>query len=318
MDINLRDVDCFLACARLGRLSLAAQELNVAVPTIVKAIRRLEEEFHIELLEPGRQAQLTPWALDFAVAVRGLSAGYADALRVVSEVKAQRVGFRIGFPDPGRARQMVQPLSELVRDHPGLRLKIRMGQADLAMIRAVREGELDIAVMPISGPIPDGCDGVAVGVDPSVPVVRAGHPLSLMPSPELADLAPYGWSLAGPHSPVTRWLCATYQHAGLAPPEIVVENEYASLFSLSLVQANDLLTLAPRSVLALAEPGVFSILPIRALHRPRKVVFLTRANAIASPLTRAFLDAMVEAASKLSTWGWDSWAEEGEAGERGG
>jgi len=40
-------------------------------------------------------------------------------------------------------------LSTLLREQPGLRLKIRMGQPDRLMSKAVREGDLDVAMMPI-------------------------------------------------------------------------------------------------------------------------------------------------------------------------
>src|SRR6218665_688633 len=103
MQIDLRDIDYFLACAMHGRVTLAAEALDVGSPVVIEAIRRLEEEFNIELLTPAcRHSSLTPWALNFADAVRGLSAGYADAVRVISEMKSQKTSvLRIGFPDPG-------------------------------------------------------------------------------------------------------------------------------------------------------------------------------------------------------------------------
>lgn len=301
MDIKLRDVDYFLAWARHGGLAPAAETLNVGAATVVKAIQRLEESFDIELLQPeSREARLTPWALNFAEAVQGLSARYADALRVISEMKGQRTSvFRIGFPDPGRARPMAGPLSMLLQASPGLRLKIRMGQPDRLMAQAVRDGDLDIAMMPVYEAVPEGCDSVEVGRDPLLPVVRAGHPLAQKASLLLADLVPYAWSLAAAHAPITLWLNEAYARSGLAAPEIAVENEYASLFSLSLLRANDLITVIPRSVLALAAPGEFRVLPLPALRRQRSIVFLTRAQATQSPLLRSFLDAMVQAAATL-------------------
>lgn len=311
MQINLRDIDYFLACAKHGRLSLAAEALNVGSPTVVKAIRRLEDEFHIELLESAsRNARLTPWAVNFADAVQGLSAGYADAVRVISEMKSQKTSvFRIGFPDPGRARQMALPLSVLLREQPGLRLKIRMGQPDRLMSKAVREGDLDVAMVPIYEAVPDGCDSFEVGQDPFLAVVRAGHPLASKQGLVMTDLAPFAWSLAAPYSPITLWLNAVYEHFGMGPPEIAVENEFASLFSLTLISSNDLITVAPRSVIALAEPKDLYVLPLPALRRQRPIVFLTRANATQSPMLRAFLDVMMSAVAKLPVPPQEPWEE---------
>jgi DNA-binding transcriptional LysR family regulator len=300
MDFNLQDVDCFLSCVKQGSLSLGAQALNLSVPTVVRAIRRLETEFNLVLLEPGaRGARLTPVAAQFAQTAQGLSAGYAQAIQVIADMRVQKTSvFRIGFPDPGRARSMAQPLSLLLESYPDLRLKIRMGQPDRLMAQAIRDGDMDIAMMPVYESVPEGCEAVAVGSDPNLPVVRSGHPLAHRPSLALADLAPYGWSLAGQHTPITQALNAAYENAGLAPPRIAVENEFASLFSLSLVQFNDLLTIVPRSVLVLADPGTFHILPLAELRRERTIAFLTRTHATKSPLLRTFLNALVAIASK--------------------
>ena len=300
MDFNLQDVDCFLSCVKQGSLSLGAKALNLNTQVVVRAIRRLEAEFNLVLLEPGaRVARLTPVAAQFALTVQGLSAGYAQAVQVIADMKAQKTSvFRIGFPDPGRARVMAQPLSRLLESYPNLRLKIRMGQPDRLMAQAIRDGDLDIAMMPIYEAVPDGCEAVEVGSDPNLPVVRSGHPLAHRPSLALADLAPYAWALAGQHTPITQGLNAAYESAGLAPPRIAVENEFASLFSLSLIQFNDLLTIVPRSVLALADPDAFHVLPLAELRRERTVAFLTRTNATQSPLLRTFLDALVDIARK--------------------
>lgn len=302
MDFNLQDVECFMACIKQGRVSLGAKALNLPVPTVLKAIQRLEKEFNLVLLEPNsRDSKLTPVAEQFAGSIKGLSAGHAAAMQTIENMKVQKTSvFRVGFPDPGRARVMAGPLSLLLKQYPHLRLKIRMGQPDRLMAQAIRDGELDIAMMPIYEAVPEGCEAVEVGSDPNLPVVRAGHPLADRATLALADLAPYTWVLAGQHTPITQGLNEVYEKAGLPPPTISVENEFASLFSLSMVEFNDLLTIVPRSVLTLAEPGTFHVLPLPELRRERTVAFITRVHATRSPLLRAFLEAMVTIAAPES------------------
>lgn len=290
MSFTLRDIDYFLAVAKGGRLAQAAQAYNVTQSAVTKAIKRLESEFGLQLFERNaRGTRITAAGLKFMQVAQGLSAGYADAVRVVSEMRTQDAGLlRIGFSDLTRANLVLPSMAALVRQRPGLRVKLRIGQSDTLLIQAVRDGDLDLAVVPIHQEMPGGCEGIEIGEDIFRPVVRDGHPLARLPKLSLADLQPYAWILAAPGSLLHRGLAAAYAHRGLLPPEVAVEIDHASAFTLSMARTTDLLMLAPESLMRESGPQGLHTLPFPELEMRSKIMLLTRSDATGSRLLETF------------------------------
>ncbi len=175
--MNFRHLEAFVAVARQGGFTRAADRLCLTQPTVSGQIKELEEElglvlFHrlprsVELTEAGER--LLPRAeevlrardrmLEEAAAHRGLVAG-------TLQVHASTI--------PG---EYVLPafLARFKREHPGVRVVLRV--ADTAdVIRRVRRGEAEIGVVGERG----GGDGLAY------------HRLW---SDRVGLFAPAGWSL---------------------------------------------------------------------------------------------------------------------------
>ena len=293
MNLTLRDVDYFLAVARTGRLAQAAEACNVTQPALTKAIQRLESEIGLVLFErDARGTRLTAEGLRFVDVAQGLSASYADATRVATEVRAQQTGLlRIGVTDITRNSLAPRALAQLLQRRPGLRAVFRIGQSD-QLARALRDGSLDMALVPTYGNVPNGCEGITVANDPHLPVVRAGHPLARRLVIELADLQPFSWILAGPHSNSYRTVAAILARHDLPPPQVMVETEYASEAVLALVQSTDLLALMPRSLLQATDQNGLHLLPLLELRIERAVVLAWREGATWSPLMEAFKETL--------------------------
>lgn len=302
MSFVLGDVDHFLAVVAAGSLSEAAATTTLPPATLSKAVQRLEDEFGLQLFEPNsRKKRLTTAGLRFLEVARNLSAGHGDAIRVTSEMLYEKGGLlRIGFADLTRAQAVADALAGLLREHPKLRVRLRIGQPDRLMIQAVRSGELDIAVLSTNGDPVEGCDCLVFGVDRCRPVVRAGHPLSLLAKVELADLQDYEWILATPPSGIRRQLSAVFASHKLKPPKVTVEAEAYSDFHLSLVRSTNLITLAPLASLKAVGGNGLHVLDLPALQLPRTGVAMTRTGAVSSPLLVAFRDALVSASAAVA------------------
>lgn len=301
MDFTLRDIDYFLAVAKAGRLAQAAQACDVTQPALTKAVRRLEATFGLQLFERNaRGMRLTSAGLRFMDTAQALSAGYHDALRMAAEMQARQAGLlRIGVTDTTRANLVTPTLAPLLRQRPGLRVALRVGRSD-QLGGAVRDGELDLAIVPAYEGQPFDCERVKIGNDPLLPVVRAGHPLALRPRPSLADLVPHGWILSGPNAAAYRAVGAVFTRAGLPPPVVVVKTEYSSEAGLALVRSTDLLAMAPQSLLRATDQKDLHMLPLPALRLTRAVVLLTRKGTAWSPLMETFRDALVATAARLA------------------
>ena len=290
MNIGLRDIDYFLCVAETGSLSRAAETWEVGQPAISKAIRRLEVELGLTLLERhARGARLSAAGQHFLPVAKNLQAGHGEAQRVAGEMRAQRAGLlRIGVTDATRTSLLAPTLSPLIQKRPGLRVILRVARSD-QLARAVQDGELDVALVPTYGDNSFTCEHTVIGFDPLLPVVRRAHPLARSVKLKLEDLQAYAWILSGSNGPPHRKLIALYKQYGLTAPTVMVETDYSSEAAVALLRHTDLMALLPQSMLRLGEQSDLHVLPIDSLKLPREVLMLRRTGST-SPLMIAFVE----------------------------
>lgn len=299
MDIRLKDISYFLAVAGTARLSEAADMCEVTQPAISKAMRRLEGELGLTLLERhARGTRLTTAGQQFLPVAQNLHAGHLDAQRLAGELRARGAGLlRIGVTNATRTGQLAPVLGELIEQRAGLRVQLRIGRSD-QLAKAVQAGELDIALVPAYADSAFACNCEAVGRDPLIPVVRASHPLSRQPSISMKDLLPFSWLLSSSTSAPFRLLNDVYRHCGLASPTVVVETDYASELDMTLLRATNLLTLVPQSMLSLKEQSDLYVLPLNELKFERQVVMLSRTGVV-TPLMHTLSERIRNHAEQL-------------------
>ena len=237
MNIGLRDLGYFLCVAETGSLSRAAETWEVGQPAISKAIRRLELELGLTLLERhARGARLSAAGQNFLPVAKNLHAGHGEAQRLAGEMRAQRAGLlRIGVTDATRTSLLAPTLSPLIQKRPGLRVCLRVGRSD-QLARAVQDGELDVALVPTYGITSFTCENTVIGLDPLLPVVRSAHPLAGSVKLKLGDLQAYAWILSGSDGPPHRHLTALYKQHGLTAPTVMVETDYSAEAAVALLR----------------------------------------------------------------------------------
>ncbi|MDQ7957125.1 MAG: LysR family transcriptional regulator [Rhodocyclaceae bacterium] len=294
MSLAIHDIEYFLAVAQAGRLSGAAEALGVTQPALSKAVKRVEGEFGLQLFERrARGVVLTAAGIRVAQQMRRLQADYADVVLLANEMRAQRSGLlRVGVTDTSSRNRMIAVLARLLKQRPGLRVRIGVDRSE-ALAEQVREGTLDLALVPAYEGRPLDAERIKIDNDPLLPLARAGHPLATRSRLAMKDLAPYGWMIGPEHSGAYGALAAVFAKHQLAAPTIVVEVPYSSEMNLSLLAATDLLTLAPRSLVRQLAGDSLVVLPVAALRIPRAVVLLSRQGAAPTPLMQAVIDALL-------------------------
>ena len=301
MPLTLRDISYFLVVAKTGLLSAAAEECGVTQPALTKAMRRVEAEFGLSLFERNaRGMRLTPAGLRFLDQARRLHADYADTMLLANEMRAQLSGLlRIGVTDTTAGNLIIPTLASLIPKRPALRISLRIGRSD-ALAVEVRNGELDLALVPAYEGQPFDCDRTRIDNDPLLPLVRAGHPLAGRTRLAMADLAPCGWILANPNSAAFIALSEILARHKLPAPRVVVEAPHSSEVTLSILASTDLISLVPASFLRHTDQKRFQVLPLAQLRVPRAVVLLTRTGSKPSPLLEAFRQALLQEARRSS------------------
>ncbi len=191
-DVELRQLEHFVAVAQECHFTRAAKRLHIAQSGLSASIRSLERELGAPLfLRSTRQVQLTPAGQALlGEALRALSASNAakDAVAAVQGLLRGRLS--IGSLQCLHAVHVPTLLAGFLSAHPGLEIRLRQGGSD-ELIELVRTGRLDVAFVSRPGPArcPDDVVIQALDSEPLALACALGHPFAGHEQVKLADLA---------------------------------------------------------------------------------------------------------------------------------
>lgn len=191
-DVELRQLEHFVAVAQECHFTRAAKRLHIAQSGLSASIRSLERELGAPLfLRSTRQVQLTPAGQALlGEALRALSASNAakDAVAAVQGLLRGRLS--IGSLQCLHAVHVPTLLARFLSAHPGLEIRLRQGGSD-ELIELVRTGRLDVAFVsrPPSTRSPDDVVIQALDSEPLALACALGHPLARHEQVKLPDLA---------------------------------------------------------------------------------------------------------------------------------
>jgi DNA-binding transcriptional LysR family regulator len=156
--LNLQQLRYFLASARLGSFSAAAEELRLTQPGVSDQVRKLEAELGMPLFtRVGRGLMLSSAGRAFRPHAEQVLQAVDIAADSVSEIRTLRGG-QINFGLFRNADYYLLPrlLAEFHGRHPDVRVKI-LGQNSGETAEDVRAGHLEAAM--VAGPVdPQGLE----------------------------------------------------------------------------------------------------------------------------------------------------------------
>jgi DNA-binding transcriptional LysR family regulator len=286
--MTLQQLTYFLAAARHGSFSAAAEELHMAQPSLSEQIRRLEAELGVALFTRGRGLTLTEAGRLLRPHAERTLAEAREAAESVREVR-DLAGGTVAFGTFGSAHHYL--LAGLIGDfrarHPNVRVRA-VGQNSAEVAEAVRDGTLEAGLVAL--PIDDRGLDVRPAMREELQYISADpdHVREPMTIERLADapliLYDARW---GADDPTRRLLRERAQEAGVQlEPDIEVEYVTAAL-ELAARGLGD--TLAPRSLVISRGYGkkLFGVPFDPPLYEA--FAFISRRNAHLSPATREFI-----------------------------
>ena len=185
---SFRQLTTFHAVARLGSVSLAADEMHLTQPAVSIQIGTLEESAGTPLLQrTGRGIRLTE--------AGELLAGYAgrilDLWREAGEEMATLRGVFSGTLRVGAittAEYLLPPiLVNFAKEHPKVKVKLQVGNRD-EIVRMLAGQEIDIAIMG-RPPAELKTDSSAFAKHPMAFLAAPSHPLMSAAKPSIALLS---------------------------------------------------------------------------------------------------------------------------------
>lgn len=300
--MDFRQLEYFLRVAQRKNISLAAADLNVAQPTLTKSIKLLEEQLGVKLFERlPRGVSLTSFGITL---LRHAEAVHVQLKDAGDEIAAQRSGavgmVVIGAGPTWLRRYLPVALAHTMSAHPLIRVRIEAG-FDEALLRALRQGELDFVVAEIPSP-EDRRDfeTLTLTSDRLGVCCRLGHPLTRRRRVSMHDLLQYPW-IKPPHATrAHRRLDALFVANDLPPPSSMLESGSVAL-QFNVLRQSDALATTVSKTLQTAEGEGLVMLNIPELALMREAGIISRKDGWVSPAAAGIIGALKAACAAEPT-----------------
>jgi DNA-binding transcriptional LysR family regulator len=294
--MTFTQLEIFVTVAEMRGFTLAALRLGISQSAVSHAIRALEQELNVQLVE-RQQAAVDVTELGQRLLVRAREIlGLAEAMRQDAAVaRGLNQGLiRIGSFGPTSSLKLLPAILKAYRArYPGIEVQIDEGP-DAAVIQWVADRRVDVgfAVLP-----DERFDTVPLVEDQLVALLQREHPLAQKRSVTLQSLVdqPFIMPEQG-HSALVEPLFA---QAGLAPRVRYRLSQMVTV--LGLVDTGDGITVMPELSLPNAMDETYPRIAVRPLHpvARRRVGLIFRSLAQASPAVQAFAEIARVSAKEL-------------------
>lgn len=245
--MDFRTLRAFVEVVRQGGFSPAAKVVFATQSTVSKAVKQLEDEIGVPLLDRiGHRSVLT--AVGEVVYRRGvkLLADREDLRAELEEIRGLKRGtLRLGLAPVGTST-LFAPLFAVYRQrYPGIEVRLVEHGSD-RLEESLRAGEIDFASALL--PAAADFDWTPVRRDPLVAVVSTAHPLSGEKSVRLCDLTDTPFILFDSGFALHRMILDACRKSGFEP-DVVARSSQVD-FMVELAGAGLGVTFLPRGIAA--------------------------------------------------------------------
>jgi DNA-binding transcriptional LysR family regulator len=298
--LDVRRMQVLRAVVTSGSITAAATNLGYTPSAVSQQVAALERQARTPLLErAGRGIRPTAAGRLLTEHAEIIGRHVAEAELALADLREGRTGHLSirYFVTAGQA--LVPPaLAELRREHPGVRVDLKL--VDPGPVPEVAQGEADVAICvlpPDAVPVP-GVRLVHLLDDPYRLVLARTHPLAGRRVIDLSELAEE--SFVGnewPPGPCVQVVLDACAAAGFTPGFVVESESYAC--AQGFVAAGLGVSLVPLLGVEHRRPGVV----VRRVRRPepvRVIYAVVRESVAGAPAVRCLLDALATAAKSVA------------------
>jgi DNA-binding transcriptional LysR family regulator len=293
--MQLSQLRAFVALVDCGSMSAAARQLGVSQPSITKAVRTLESEFQVQLVQRTTRG-VVPTRFGHALFARAKIA--QSELGKVAKELAELAGGHAGFVTFGCGPVVAdllipEAIVAFQKQYPLAEVRMIEGFAH-NLVPRVRDETFDFAVGPRLADFrpAHGVQFRPLFVHDRVVVGRKSHPLAGARS--LAKLVHASWLSFEPREMLER----SFSDCGLAVPSPIMQCESYIGF-LRLLEATDMLGVIPRSTRRLAADPLH-VFQLSERLPTLTVGMFTRADSPLTPAAAALAKAVVAAARRIA------------------
>lgn len=291
--MEFRTLRAFVEVVRQGGFSQAAKTVFATQSTVSKAVKQLEDEIGVPLLDRiGHRTRLTPAGeLVYPRAVR-LLAERDDLISELDELRGLKRGtLRLGLPPVGSST-IFAPLFALYRNrYPGIDVRlVEYGSERLEEVLLSGEIELAASLLPVS----EGFEVQDIRREPLMVLLPDRHALAHEPSIELSALRDTPFVLFEAGFAINRVILDACRRRGFEPSVVARSSQID--FIIELVAAGLGAAFLPQMIVEERHrPGVASVLLAEA-QTDWRLAMIWRRGAFLSHAAKAWLALAREAA----------------------
>ncbi|WP_293765234.1 LysR family transcriptional regulator [uncultured Aquitalea sp.] len=178
INLELNELQAFLAVAEKSSFKAAAETLYLSQPALSRRIEKLEQSLQVRLLErTTRSVRLTEEGEHFRLHAQNVVDELEQAMRGLGERAVRRNGLVSIATIPSAAQHLLPAaLADFADDYPGMCLRV-FDEGAQEVLNQVLEGKADFGINFIGGEDP-GIDFQPMLTERYVLVVRRDHALS--------------------------------------------------------------------------------------------------------------------------------------------
>lgn len=284
MNVTLRQLRAFVAVARVGSFTLAAESLFVTQSALSGLIRDLEQSLGLRLIDRStRRIHLSDVGRDLLPLVDKILHDLDGVLNEVANLKTLKHGMvRVAAPQLMSCTLLPEVVAAFTAKHPGIRVGLVDSPVENVAAR-VLSGEVDLGIGPERDQNPH-VEATTLFELPFMAVMPAGHALARRKSVRWRDLA--GYPLISLGGPFAERLAADL-HA--AARDLTVEAKVSFMSTaLSMVTAGMGITVCIPYAGSLVRLYGLVMRPLTDPVVTRRFFVLSRSDRSPSPAAQAF------------------------------
>ena len=288
-DFEPRTLTHFLAVYENGCFSRAADHVSLTQPALSNSIQQLEKRLGVKLFERGaRGVKPTVYGDSFYQRTKIVRAELQSALEEIHALQECSVGaVNIGV-GPSVLDIITRVIQKTITAHPTLKITLTEGPEE-TLYSGIRSGELDLVISTVSKKEAESeLSHEIVFTNPTVPIVRKGHPLLKSRATGWAALKKYPWVVADMQlEPGGKDIFSALSKS--QPPSMITTN--SSAFMKTLASNSDFVAFMPHT---LASSGGFEgrleiVGAKKGLYRT-DIGITSRTNSFLSPAGKLVID----------------------------
>ena len=284
--MNLRSFQAFIEVVRQNGFSAAARTINATQSTVSKAVKQLEDELGLVLLD----RQVNPARLTAAGEIvyrRALAilAERDDMLAELDELRGLKRGLlRLGLPPIGSSVRFAPIFADYTSPHPDIDIQlVEHGSKRLEELLLAGDVELAASLLPVASDF----EWQDVQREPVVALLPASHPLAARDSVTLGDIADQPFILFESGFALNHIILDTCRRDGIIPNVAVRSSQID--FIVELVAAGMGIGFLPLMIAEQRHHNGVRIRHIRGSDLSWHMALIWRKGAFLSHAARAWL-----------------------------